>query len=74
VSSVATRSFHTYLKTLNIFYSLSNILELKELDTTEAADLFLFLQGFLSLKLKRFLYEVREAASWRVGIWKINYK
>jgi len=35
-------------------YSLPKILGLKEFDTTEVADLFQFLWGFLSLKLKSF--------------------
>jgi hypothetical protein len=54
VSSVATRFFHTYPKTLTIVFCLSKILELKDFDITEAADLFQFLYGFISLKLKRF--------------------
>jgi hypothetical protein len=74
VPFVATRFFHTYPKTLNIF-SLS----FKDIGAERFRHYrscrFVPVSVRISLvEIKKFFYEVRAATSWRAGIWKINYE
>jgi len=75
LSFVATRFFHAYLKTLNVI-----LLSFKDTGTERVRHYrsrkFVPVSvriSFVEIK-KLFFYEVREATTWRAGIWKIIYE